>query len=102
MVVAGWIGYANPHDDVAEDGRIGKRNARSPKIVGRMKCELINAGLETGSREERDVGATVDVGRERGDLPAFTALHEMKLDDQALSRSPARCVEHVCRQVCHA
>jgi len=102
MVVAGWIGYANPHDDVAEDGGIGKHNADSPKIIARVKRELINAGLETGSREEGDVGATVAVGRERRDPPAFAAVHDVKLDDQALSRSPARCVEHVCRQVCHA
>ena len=46
MIVAGGAGDADANDDVAHERRIGQRHAKAMKVIGGMKRQLVDAGLE--------------------------------------------------------
>jgi hypothetical protein len=57
------IGNADADDDVIEERWIGQREACPPEVVADMERQLVDAALETISREERRVRASLGVGR---------------------------------------
>ena len=101
MIVTLRIGDADANDDVAQERRIGECMARAPKVVGRMKRDLVYPGFEPFTGKQRRIGAPLGVGRRGREPLAVGGAHDVEVDDQALCRHTARRIEHMCREAGH-
>ena len=64
MIVAGRARHADADDDDAHEGRIGQRDAEAMKVIGGVKRQLVDAGLELVAGNQRLIGAAVGVRRD--------------------------------------
>ena len=95
MICAARIGNADTDDYDAKEWRRAQRDSRAMKIIGGMKRQLVDTGIEGLAGDERSVGAARCVRRDCGDQASLDVRDEMQLDGNTVRRYAASDIEYV-------
>jgi hypothetical protein len=94
VLVGGRLAEAQDH--IADEWRVGKRTSGASDILADAEHDLVNAGREVFTIDQRAVAAAVGVGGGCGDPPPL-AVDPLNRYGDAGAGLALRCIQHVCR-----